>query len=193
MSSKAISLLTPEQYLEMERRSEFRSEYLNGQVFAMSGGTMNHAGIVRNVLLRLSEQLKGKRCEAFANDLRLFCARYDIFTYPDIVIGCGASKFLDDRRDTITDATAIVEVLSPGTMNYDRGEKFRYYRSLESFSEYLLLAQDTPRAEYHVRQPDGSWIFREFTSPRSAVELNSVDCRLDLESVYETVEFDQVP
>ena len=150
---------------------------------------MNHARIVRNTLSRLSDQLRGTPCEAFANDLRLFCVRYDIFTYPDIVIGCGASKFLDDRRDTITDATTVVEVLSPGTMNYDRGEKFRYYRSLKSFSEYLLLAHDTPRAEYHVRQPDGSWLFREFTSPDSVIELNSIGCQLKLESVYETVEF----
>jgi Uma2 family endonuclease len=190
VSSKAISLLTAEQYLEMERRSEFRSEYLNGQVFAMSGGTMNHARIVRNVLSRLSEQLRGKYREAFANDLRLFCARYNIFTYPDIVIGCGGSKFLDERRDTITDATAVVEVLSRGTMNYDRGEKFRYYRSLDSFSEYLLLAQDTPRAEHHVRQADGSWIFREYTSPGSVIELNAIGFRLDLETVYEMVEFE---
>ena len=185
-----FSLLTAEQYLEMERTSEFRSEYVNGQVSAMSGGTMNHARIVRNTLSSLSEQLRGQPCEAFANDLRLFCARYNIFSYPDIVSGCGASKFLDERRDTITGATAVVEVLSPGTMNYDRGEKFRYYRSLESFSEYLLLAQDTPRAEHHVCQTDGSWIFREFTSPASVVELNSVGCRLAFETIYEKVEFD---
>jgi Uma2 family endonuclease len=103
--------MTAEQYLERERRSEFRSEYLNGQVFAMYGGTMNHARIVRNTLSRLSDQLRGKPCEAFANDLRLFFLRYNIFTYPDIVVSCGSSKFLDDRRDTITDATAVVEVL----------------------------------------------------------------------------------
>ncbi len=182
--------MTAEQYLEIERRSEFRSEFLNGQVFAMSCATMNHARIVRNVLSRLSAQLRGTSYEAFANDLRLFCARDGIFAYPDIVIACGAGRFLDIRRDTITDATAVVEVLSPGTMNYDRGEKFRYYRSLESFSEYLLLAQDTPRAEHHVRQADGSWIFREFISPTSVIELTSIGCRLDFESAYETVEFD---
>jgi Uma2 family endonuclease len=109
--------------------------------------------------------------------------------YPDIVIGCGASQLLDERRHTITDATAKVEVLSPATMNYDRGEKFRYYRSVESISEYLLLAQDAPRAEHYVRQADGSWVFRERTSPGSFIELNSIGCRLNLEPVYETVEF----
>lgn len=106
--------MNAEQYLEIERRAEGRSEYLNGQIFAISDGTMNHARIVRNVLSRLAEQRRGQPCEAFANDLRLSCVRYNLFTYPDIVIGCGASKFPDEPRDTIMDATAVVEVLSPG-------------------------------------------------------------------------------
>ncbi len=183
-------LTTVEQYLEIERKSEFRSEYLNGQIFAMSGGTLYHARIVRNALSTLAEQLRGKPCEPVSSDLRLFCALHDLFTYPDIVVVCGPGKFLDSRRDTITDATIVVEVLSPSTVNYDRGEKFRYYRSLESFSEYLLVAQDAVRAEHHVRQPDGSWLFREFTAPGSEIELRSIGCRVKLESLYERVEFE---
>ena len=190
MSTRAISLVTAAQYLEIERGAEFRSEYLNGQVFAMSGGTLNHARIVRNALSVLVDQLRGKPCEPVASDLRLFCALHNLFTYPDIAVICGPGKFLDGRRDTITDATVAVEVLSPSTMNYDRGEKFRYYRSLESFSEYLLVAQDTVRAEHHVRQPDGSWLFREFTSPGAAIEMQSIGCRMKLESLYERVEFE---
>jgi Uma2 family endonuclease len=190
MSTSAISYLTPEQYLENERKAEFRSEYVNGEVVAMSGGTLNNAWLVANTLSRLTDQLRGKSCGAVANDVRLFCAQYNLFTYPDIIVTCGPHQFLDPRRDTITDATAIVEVLSPSTMNYDQGEKFRYYRSLQSFREYLLLAQDAVRAEHHVRQPDGAWLFREFLSPQSEIELKSIGCRLKLDSLYERVEFE---
>jgi Uma2 family endonuclease len=113
-----------------------------------------------------------------------------MFTYPDIVVTCGPDKFLDNRRDTITDATLIVEVLSPSTCNYDRGEKFRYYRALASFREYLLLAQDEIRAEHHVRQTDGSLLFREYKNPSGRLELPSIECELHLESLYERVEFE---
>jgi len=179
-----------EQYLDSERKADFRSEYLNGNVYAMSGGTLNHARIVRNTLAQFAESLRGARCEAVGSDLRLFCARYNVFTYPDIVVTCGPHKFLDEPHDTITDTTLIAEVLSPSTMNYDRGEKFRYYRSLGSFSEYLLLAQDAVRAEHHVRQPAGYWLFREFTSPGSEIEFKSIGCHLTLESLYERVDFE---
>jgi Uma2 family endonuclease len=190
MSTQAMPYLTPEQYLEIERKAEYRSEYINGQVFAMSGGTLNHARIVGNTLSRLLEQLRGKPCEPAANDLRLFCAKDRIFTYPDILVACGPHQFVDGRRDTISDATAVVEVLSPSTMNYDRGEKFRYYRSLASFRDYLLLGQEAVRAEHYVRQPDGAWLFREFESPETEIELSSIGCRLKLESLYERVEFE---
>jgi Uma2 family endonuclease len=189
MSTPAISYLTPEQYLEIDRNAEFRSEYVNGEIFAMSRGTVNHARIVANTLSRLVEQLRGKSCEAVASDVRLFCGQYRMFTYPDIIVTCGP-QFLDPRRDTITDATAIVEVLLPSTMNYDQGEKFRYYRALPSFREYLLLGQDAVRAEHYVRQPDGAWLLREFLSPESEIELNSIGCHLKLDSLYERVEFE---
>lgn len=189
MSSQAVPHVTVNQYLEIERKAEFRSEYVNGEMYAMAGGTLNHARIVRNALARLEESLRGGPCEAVASDMRLFCANYSIFTYPDIVIPCGQLRFLDDRRDTISDATAIIEVLSPSTANDDRGEKFRYYRSLASFSEYLLLAQDSVRAEHHRRQSDGSWLFREFTSPDTELELSSVNCLLKLSAVYDRVDF----
>ncbi|MDP9171024.1 MAG: Uma2 family endonuclease [Acidobacteriota bacterium] len=193
MSTQAVAHLSLEKYLELERRAKERSEYLNGQMFAMAGGTRNHARIVGNTLSQLVEQLRGRPCEAAGGDLRLYSAAHDIFIYPDVVVTCGPDKFLDNRRDTITDATLIVEVLSPSTRSYDRGEKFLFYRSLPSFSEYLLLAQDTILAEHHVRQPDGAWLFREFKSPADEIELTSIGCRLKLESLYERVEFEAPP
>jgi Uma2 family endonuclease len=191
MSTQPISYLTPEQYLEIERNAEFRSEYIDGEMFAMSGGSPNHARIALNTAMKLTEQLRGRPCEAFGADLlRLHIAKYKIFTYPDVLVTCGPQYLLDGRRDTLTDATLIVEVLSPSTKHYDYTEKFRFYRSLLSFSEYLLLAQDEIRAEHHLRQPDASWLFREFTDPADEIELNSIGCRLHLQSLYERVEFE---
>jgi Uma2 family endonuclease len=190
LMSRTVTFLTPEQYLEIERQAEFRSEYINGEMFAMSGGTPNHARIVLNTARRLTEQLDGSPCEAFDGDLRLYSAKQKMFTYPDVLVTCGPNQLLDARRDTLTDATVIVEVLSPSTRNYDRGEKFLFYRSLPSFSEYLLLAQDKVRAELHVRQPDGSWLFREFTGPGDVIELKSINCRLQLQSLYQRVVFE---
>jgi Uma2 family endonuclease len=190
MSTQAIPYLSPEEYLQIERSAEVRSEYLNGKVFVMAGGTRNHARIVLNALSRLSEQLRGRSCEASGSDLRLFSAHHRIFTYPDIMVTCGPDQFLDGRRDTLTDATLIVEVLSPSIKNCDRGEKFLFYRSLPSFCEYLLIAQDTVLAEHYRRQSDGAWLLREFKSPRDEIELTSVGCRLTMESLYERVEFE---
>jgi len=189
VSTHAVPHLSPEQYLEIERNAEFRSEYINGQMFAMSGGSINHARIVRNALLGLDEQLRGKPCEAVASDLRLFSERHRVFTYPDIVVTRGPDQFQDDRKDTIVDATLVIEVLSPSTTNYDRGEKFVFYQSLPSFREYLLLAQKSIRAEHHALQPDGSWLARTFTAPEDGIELKSIDCRLQLGSLYDRVVF----
>ena len=189
MSTQAVPHLSPEQYLEIERNAQFRSEYINGQMFAMSGGTRNHARIVRNALLRLDEQLRGKPCEAVASDLRLYSERHQVFTYPDIVVTCGPDRYHDDRKDTITDATLVIEVLSPSTTNYDRGEKFLFYQSLPSFREYLLLAQRSVRAEHHALQLDGSWLTRSFAAPDDEIELKSIDCRLQLGSLYDRVVF----
>jgi Uma2 family endonuclease len=127
----------------------------------MAGGAVNHALIATAVAARLDEQPGDRPCAVAGSNLRLFCQQAQMLTYPDIVVFFEPAQFLDGDTDTLVDATAIVEVLSPPIQNYDRGEKFRFYRGLPSFSEYLLLAQDAVRAEHHVRQPDGSWLFRE--------------------------------
>jgi Uma2 family endonuclease len=188
MSTHSGSTLTPEQYLAIERAAEIRHEFMDGAMFAKSGGTMNHALVVSNVLFQLMSQLRGGKCRAVAIDLRLFIQAHRVFTYPDIVVTCGAPVFLDPRRDTIVDATAIIEVLSPSTKSYDPGDKFAFYRSLPSFADYLLLGQDEVRAEHHARQADGSWLLREFTSLGDHVELVSIGSRVNLGSVYENVE-----
>ena len=190
MSTQSVAFLTQEQYLEIERAARFRSEYINGRMIAMSGGTRNHARIISSALVSIGMQLRGTRCEAVPSDMRLHSKQFGIYTYPDIVVTCGPDQLLDGHKDTLTDATLIIEVLSPSTANYDRGEKFRYYRSLPSFAEYLLLAPDAIRAEHHVRQTDGAWLFHEYSAPDDELRLNSIGCRLKLDSLYERVEFE---
>jgi len=190
MSTQAIPFLTPEQYLEIERAAEARSEYLAGAMYAMAGSTLNHALIVKSTSLSLGVQLRGRDCDAFTTDLRLFVRQHNLITYPDVFVTCRPFQVLDGRKDTLTDAKFIVEVLSPSTKNYDRSEKFDYYRGLPSFREYLLLAQDKIHAEHHMRQADGSWLTREYSTLSDVIDLKSIDCSLRLADVYERVEFE---
>jgi Uma2 family endonuclease len=189
VSSQTISYLTPERYLEIERKADHRSEYIDGGMFAMAGASPNHSRIVTNSSAHLWNQLRGGPCEVFATDLRLFIKAVSVYTYPDIMVTCGPAEQVDRERDTVVNPRFIAEVLSDSTKNYDRGEKFRFYRTIPGFSEYLLLAQDSIRAEHHQRRPDGSWIFREFTSPDDQIELASIGCRLGLGALYERVVF----
>lgn len=189
MASLPIPHLTVEQYLGIERANEFRSEYLKGEMFAMSGASTNHVRIVRNTLRQLDEQLDNSACEVFATDHRVYSEAADVLTYPDIVVACPPYQYHDKQFDTFTDVTVIIEVLSPSTKNYDRGEKFLFYRAMPSFCEYVLLAQDTIRAEHHTRQPDGSWLFREYTAASDVIALQSISCQLRLETLYKRVAF----
>lgn len=192
MSTQPLPCLTPEQYLEIERAAETRSEYLGGTMYGMAGASRNHSHIVMAAGALLFAQLRGRTCAAATTDLRLAIVQHNLITYPDIFVTCGPDQFFDSRTDTLVDATVIIEVLSPATMNYDRGEKFRFYRALPSFCEYLLFAQDEIRAEHHVRQSDSSWLMREYSAPSDEIHLASIDCRLRLDAVYERVEFGPV-
>lgn len=189
MASAAVPYLTPEQYLEIERTSEVRSEYLHGEMFAMSGTSFNHNRVVRNTDRLLGQRLEGSGCDVFVIDIKVHVPATGLYTYPNIVVACRPIQALDKHQDTLTHPLLIVEVLSPSTRNYDRGEKFRHYRSIPSFREYLLLAQDEIRAEHHLRQADGSWLFREFTGASDVVHLASINCDVTLAAIYRDVEF----
>jgi len=189
MASASVPYLTPEQYLEIERQAEFRSEYLHGEMFAMAGTSFNHNRIVRSTERALGRALDGRRCDVFFLDVKVHVPATGLYTYPDIVVTCGPIAALDKHQDTLTNPLVIVEVLSPSTRNYDRGEKFQHYRSIPSFREYLVLAQDEIRVEHHVRQPDGAWIFREHTALTDVVHLASTDCNLNISTLYADVEF----
>lgn len=189
MSAQPTALPTVDRYLEIERAAEFRSEYLDGEIYAMAGGGRNHALIAAAAIARLDAQLRGRPCAVAGSDLRVFCRPANVMTYPDVVVFCEPASFLDGEKDSLTDATVIIEVLSRSTQRYGRGEKFHYYRGLSSFSEYLLPSQNAIRAEHYVRQEDGSWNLRELSGADTDIHFNSIGCTLRLGSLYERVDF----
>jgi Uma2 family endonuclease len=187
MSSQPRTRLTPEEYLAVERKAEYKSEYLDGEMVAMVGASRRHNLIVTNITRELSQQLKTKPCEVYPNDMRVRVPGTSLYTYPDVVVVCGEPKFEDEYVDTLLNPTLIVEVLSESTESYDRGKKFGYYRMMDSLNEYLLIAQDEYRIEQYTRLETGRWLLAEARSLEASVESPSIQCSLSLKEVYDRV------
>ncbi|MBI5015561.1 MAG: Uma2 family endonuclease [Deltaproteobacteria bacterium] len=188
MAVQPKPFLTPAQYLAAERQAEHKSEYLSGEVFAMSGASARHVLIVSNVVRELGTQFKNRDCRVFSTDLRVKVPTTGLYTYPDVVAVCGPLSFDDEQNDTLLNPTLLVEVLSESTKDYDRGGKFEQYRTLESLKEYVLIAQDRPHVEHHVRQPDDRWLLEETNRPEDVVALPSIGCTLALIEIYDKTE-----
>jgi Uma2 family endonuclease len=187
---------TPEEYLAHEREAAYKSEYIAGQVVAMSGVSREHSLINGNLFRVLSSQLLDRPCEIHASDMRVkVSARVSakisargMYTYPDIAVVCGEAQFEDDQVDSLLNPTLIVEVLSPSTEAYDRGVKFGYYRQLPSLREYLLVAQDHMLVEHFVREDDG-WLLTETTEIDAVVRLPSISCEVPVAEIYRKIVF----
>lgn len=179
---------TPEEYLERERRTEQKSEYLNGEIYAMGGASPRHVLIVTNVVAELRNQLKHRPCLVYSTDLRVWVSPEGLYTYPDVVVVCDKPQFSDQRGDTLTNPVLIVEVLSKSTSNYDRGEKFEQYRLLASLKEYVLIAQHKHHVEHFVRQADNTWLLSETNQLADTVALISIGCHLQLAEIYDKVD-----
>jgi Uma2 family endonuclease len=177
-------LLTPEEYLALERASEYKHEYYNGAMRAMTGASRRHNLIVWNILATLHQQLYNRDCEAYPSDMRVRIPLTGRYTYPDITVVCGNPYFEDQFVDTLLNPTVIIEVLSDSTERYDRGDKFENYRSIETLTDYVLVAQDRLHVEYYVRQPDDAWLFSEFSRLDQVVEIRPIGCRFSLDDVY---------
>ena len=189
MSSQVKTRYTPEEYLALERRAQYKSEYFAGEIVALTGGSRWHNLIVTNVVRELSLQLKGGSCLTFPSDMRVKVRSTGLYTYPDVTVVCGKAEFEDEQIDTLLNPTVIVEVLSKSTEGYDRGEKFGHYRKLESLMEYVLIAQRRHQIEHFLRQPDNQqWLLSEADHLEDAVQLPSIRCRLALAEVYDKVE-----
>jgi Uma2 family endonuclease len=189
MSSQRTSLLTPEEYLEIERRAERKSEYFQGEMFAMSGASRPHVLIVTNLVHELMLRLDARPCEIYSNDMRLRVTPNGLYTYPDVMVTCGEPQFADDQSDTLLNPVLIVEVLSESTRDYDRGRKFQHYRTLPSLIEYLTIEQDEPRIEHWTRQQEDHWDFVAIDDLAKSVELASIGCVLPLAEVYDRIEW----
>ena len=188
MSTHPQKRPSPEEYLTLERKAAYKSEYFNGEIFAMGGASPRHVLIVTNIVSELRQQLKKSPCAVYATDLRVKVAPTGLYTYPDVVVVCGKALFDDDQKDTLTNPTLIVEVLSESTKDYDRGGKFEHYRTVESFKEYVLVAQDKRHVEHFVRQPDHRWLLSETNLLEDTLELTSIGCHLALAEIYDIVE-----
>ncbi len=182
-----LPVLTPQEYLAEERKNEFRSEYVDGQMLAMSGASLSHNRIVVNVASRLQRQFSDGPCEAFTSDMRVRTRIGGAYFYPDVAVLRGEPSFEDGEFDTLLNPKAIIEVLSRSTENYDRGKKFAEYRNLSSLTEYMLIAQDSYSVEHYVRRPGGHWDFSETTDSAASVSLQTVDAVLRLAEIYHRV------
>jgi len=189
MSSERKTHLSPEEYLALDRQSEVRSEYFDGDMVAMSGGSREHNLIVTNLVRELSFQLKGRPCEVYPSNMRVKVSATGLYTYPDVVVVCGEPKFEDENVDTLINPTLIAEVLSDSTEAYDRGAKFGHYRKVDSLTEYLLVAQKEPRIEQYVRQAAGPWLRSEKGGLKSRLELPSIQGAIDLAEIYDRLVF----
>jgi Uma2 family endonuclease len=189
MSTQSKILLTPEQYLEIEREAERKSEYWQGEMFAMAGAGEPHNLLVTSITVQIYSQLRSSACRTYSNDMRVHISATGLYTYPDIVVVCGVPQFLDGRRDTLLNPTLIVEVLSPSTEAYDRGRKFENYQSIDSLKQYLLVASERVHADLFTRQPGGQWLLTAASGIEDTVDLESVGCRITLRDSYERVEF----
>ncbi|MEK6288958.1 MAG: Uma2 family endonuclease [Acidobacteriota bacterium] len=189
MASNPKTRYTPEEYLALERSSETKHEYFNGEIFAMGGASPQHVGIVTNLVVELGSQLKQGSCRVFSADLRVNVDPTGLYTYPDVVVVCEPPEFSDQQKDTLLNPVLIIEVLSDSTKDYDRGGKFEQYRTIESFAEYLLIAQDRPHVEHYVRQLDRSWVLYETNSLDDTIRLKSVPCSLPLSEIYDKIDF----
>jgi Uma2 family endonuclease len=188
MASAALKTrYTPEEYLALERKASFKSEYLDGYITSMAGASRKHNRIAGNMYRKISDQLENRPCEAFISDLRVFISSTGLYTYPDVIVGCGEPEFLDDEVDTLLNPALIVEVLSPTTELYDRGAKFGHYRRLMSLREYVLVAQDQVLVERFIRRGD-DWLLSAQNQLTETLRLTSIDCSLPLRGIYSRVD-----
>lgn len=184
-------LFTPEEYLAMEEVADYKSEYFQGEIFAMAGGSFNHNVIVGNTFKAMSLALDKKPCRVLMSDMRLLVKRNGLYTYPDVMIVCGKVEFVPKRNDTLTNPIVIVEVLSPSTREYDRVKKFALYKPLDSLREYLLVDSEQIHVT-HLRRadPESAWTIEMYDDLQTVLHLDSVGCDLALAQIFDKVEFE---
>lgn len=175
------------EYLEFERQSDFRHEYVDGEVFAMAGASDEHNLIVASITIAIGVQLRGGNCKIYSSDMRVRTAHS--YYYPDVMVVCGERILAAETPEALLNPTLIIEVLSPSTEGYDRGKKFDAFQKIESLQEYILVVQTKARVERFVRSEAKKWSYEAFEGLDASLELKSINARLKLSEVYEQVDF----
>jgi len=185
-SATEIPRFTPEQYLALERKADFKSEYCNGYIIAMAGTSKEHNQVAGNVYRKIGNQIEDRPCTIYFSEMRVRVSPTGLYTYPDVVAFRGEAEFEDDKIDTLLNPTIIAEVLSPTTEAYDRGDKFAQFRRLVSLQEYVVIAQDKVLVEGYTRRRD-EWVLKEFRSLDESLRLESINCEIPLREIYAKV------
>jgi Uma2 family endonuclease len=183
--------MTEDEYLAFERASEEKHEYIDGEIFAMSGATREHGLISLGIGAELRAVLRGRRCEVYNNDVRVYMPGSRRYVYPDASVACGRPQFKDKKLDTLLNPRIIVEVLSPSTEDYDREDKFNHYKPIPSLAHYVIASQEKPLVEVFTRQADGSWSLETYEAGQKFA-LPALECEIEVDQVYAGV-FDVVP
>ncbi|MBO3459142.1 Uma2 family endonuclease [Aetokthonos hydrillicola Thurmond2011] len=180
---------TPEEYLQLEETAEYKSEYRDGKIVPMTGGTTNHNKIAGNFYAYLKLALRRKNYEVYIGDVRLWIPRYRQYTYPDVMVIQGRPVYTGTSTTTVMNPLLIAEVLSKSTQNYDQGNKFLYYRSIPEFQEYILIDQYQYHVMHYVKTPDNKWVLDEIEDESATLSLSTVDFQIQLNDLYEQVNF----
>ena len=188
MAAIAKSFISETEYLEIERKAEFKNEYYKGEIFAMAGATKEHNKIVAALIGELYAFLKGKGCDVFPSDLRVYNQDNGLYTYPDVTIVCGKEEYLDDKFDTLLNPTVIFEVLSPSTEDYDRGTKFKLYRTIPSLKNYVIISSTEYSAEVYTRAEGDKWILSTTKNNDLSITISVIDYEMVLADVYAQVD-----
>jgi Uma2 family endonuclease len=189
MSALPEQFVSLEDYFTLEETGEIRHEYYRGSIFAMTGGSERHNLISLDVGTELNLQLRGSSCRAYGTDFRLKIEASGLYTYPDLSVICGDTQTVDKRHDTYRNPIVLIEVLSESTKDYDRGQKFEFYRTIPTLQAYLVIAQDRPHVELFRRQHDG-WFMTEYQALDAVVPLDAIRCTLPLSAIYARVTFE---
>lgn len=180
-----------EEYLVLEEDSEVKHEYYQGEIFAMAGGTIAHNQVIRNTMTAIDNFLREKNCQVFPSDLKIHIEANTLFTYPDLSIACGQLERWNGRNDTITNPVVIIEILSKKTQNYDRGNKFKLYRSIPALKEYILVSSSEVLVEHYSKQDTGYWTLKETANAEDTFRIEAIDFSCPVNNLYRNVSFEE--
>ncbi len=182
---------TPAEYLALEEKSEYKNEYIDGEILPRTGGTTNHNEIALNIAANLKFGLRGKNYKVYMGDVRLWIPLYRVYTYPDVMVISGEPVYEGTGKTTVINPILITEVLSKSTGNYDRSDKFEYYRSIPEMQEYILINQYKYYIEQFAKNNEGKWVLTEYTSENDILALNSINMEISLRDIYAGVDFER--